>query len=598
MNIIKRFMSWAGGGIGYTGGNYYANRNIISTAAGPAITEDTALTIPAFFHALRLFGQTIGSLPWDLVKIEDRGRSISREHPVHRLLHDSPNDMQLPSAWRETMVGQAICYGASYSYIERNGNFRPTALLPLLPDRTYPTRVNGELKYTTMVNGIAQTLEPYEVFVLNGFSMNGISGVPLVRLMRESLGLTKAEEAYASAYFGNGGNYGGVVTVPGKLDDAAMKNLRDGFTQNNSGLGNAFRWMFLEEGMKAERSDVDAEKTQLIQSRGFQLSELCRIVGLAPHLIYDLSRSTNNNIEYQGIESTIYSWKPWSNKLCQEANRKLLYESEMGIYEATIDLKPLSKGSAKEQAERNQILFNTCSITPNEIRAEDGRNPIDGGDQLYINVATQPLTLVIQKIIADIEAAKAAAGDTDDNAQLEAEEEAAYTEGQDTQPAEPNDNPPPQGNKLYDDGPAGVAAEEENYNAIDIPRALQPMVADIIQRTMRREAKAVRSGLAKTSGDQEAYAKWLDTHAAETRSHVAEILQPIAASFAQLGQPLDVDALATAFTTRTATDLETLAKASPLDRAEELNMMLHGWTSSRAETLTAQLIEGPNEDRT
>lgn len=591
--MFKTIKRWFGfGGVAYTGGSNSYGRGMFQTVSGAVINEQTALTIPAFFHALRLYGQTIGSQSWDLIEHDpNRRKSIARTHPVHRLIHDEPNEFQLPSEWREYMVSTAIAWGNAYSYIERNGNFRPTATMPLLSDRTYPQRINGELVYVTTVNGVQQTLQPYQVFHLKAFSTNGISGVPLVRNMAETLGLTKAEEQFAASYFGNGANYGGMVEVPGKLSDAAMKNLKSQ-VNDNSGLGNAFKWIFLEEGMKANKSDSNADKAQLVESRSFQLGDMARIVGLPPHLLYDLSRSTNNNIEHQGIEAVTYAFKPWANKLCQEANRKLLYESEKGVYETVIDLKPLMAGGAKEQAEKDQIRFNCASMTPNEIRELDGRNPIDGGDQLFLNVATMPLNLIIEKALNDIALAKAAAVapiDPED----EAETEAAEDEGQDTAPADPDDNAPADGDKPFDDGPVVPAKEIEDVNVLGSARALHPVVADTIRRLMRRESKAVRSAVAKHATAPEEMATWLAQYQTETRQHVAEVLAPVAQSITALnGNAIDLDQIATDWTSRTHSDVAALMGLEAKDRHDALHLCFEGWNGERSEQIITELIGG------
>src|ERR1035437_6140323 len=139
MNIIQkvvtRFLDWGYGGTYASNIQHGRYGQSLITTAGPVITEETALTIPAFLHAVRLYGQTLGSLAWDLYLFEDTKRTIARNHPIHRLLHDEPNEYQLASSFRETMIGNAISYGNSYAYIEHNGNYRATAMLPLMADR-------------------------------------------------------------------------------------------------------------------------------------------------------------------------------------------------------------------------------------------------------------------------------------------------------------------------------------------------------------------------------------------------------------------------------------------------------------------------------
>ena len=406
---IKRFM-----GIGSGPATMYqpGTGRIVAarsdSGSGVNVTAETALTIPAIYHGLRTYGQVIGARKWDVIHhmtsvvegVEHRRTEVARNHPVHILLHSEPNEFQNASEWRETMLAHAILTGNGFSYIERNGNYRPTALLPLLPEKTRPVVSMGRLSYVTNVNGVDVPLDADEVFHVKGFSWDGISGIPLWRIMRDTLGLDKAQAEFASKFYRHGTKMGGVFTSPGALSDTARQNLKESMEREYGGVGNAFRTIFLEEGFTYSKMTTDPDKAQFIEGRRYGLGELARVIGLAPHLLFDLSQSTNNNIEHQGISAVTYSFEPWTNKLCQEANRKLFYESERWEYETRIDLKPLQQGDSLSQAQRDQIRFNTLSRTPNELRAEDGLNPQPGGDTLYMNTAMLPVAVAIAKAMA------------------------------------------------------------------------------------------------------------------------------------------------------------------------------------------------------
>lgn len=569
-NVIKRFLDWSSGqtNVAYTGGGRQFQSLINQTKAGEIINETTCLTIPAILHGIRLYGQVLGSLDWDLIQHSEDGKKIARSHPIHRLLHDEPNEFMNASSFREVMIGNSFIYGTSYAYIEFNGNQRATGLIPLLPDRTYPVRKNGEFYYETEVNGAKQKLQPYETFNCMGFTLNGLTGVRLIQTMRETLGLTKAEETFAASYFGNGCNLGGTAEYGAGLSEEAKRNLREQ-TDNRSGLGNAFRILFFEEGTKFTQATINAEAAQLIASRTFQIDDLARALGLPPHMLYSLARSTNNNIEHQGIEAINLALKPVANRICQEANRKLLYESERGIFETVIDLKPLARGDEKTQAERDQIRFNCCAITPNEIRANDGRNPIAGGDQLFINVATQPLNMMIALSLQKLAASQQ-------------EIATAEAEGQDSNPPEQNPEPTPLDTKdIVDLGPKVNAEEVENVNTLPSRSILKPVIEDTIARLIRRETRAAEQAFSKGTLAQ------LLTNSTDAQQHVLNALQPIVRSLTALGRPLDLQTLADAFTAETKRDLELLAKSNDKSDCE---LMLHGWNTTRTQNFINEML--------
>jgi phage portal protein BeeE len=60
---------------------------------------------------------------------------------------------------------------------------------------------------------------------------------------------------------------------------------------------------------------LNAADTQLLESRQFGIQEISRILRIPPHKLYELSRSTNNNIEQQSIESVTDSIRPWAQRI-------------------------------------------------------------------------------------------------------------------------------------------------------------------------------------------------------------------------------------------------------------------------------------------
>ena len=48
-----------------------------------------------------------------------------------------------------------------------------------------------------------------------------------------------------------------------------------------------------------------------VLARGLKVADICRFFRVPPHKIQDLQRSTNNNIEHQGIEFVTMTMRPW-----------------------------------------------------------------------------------------------------------------------------------------------------------------------------------------------------------------------------------------------------------------------------------------------
>lgn len=601
--MFNRIMGWLG----------YERRNAIrtdggaigflaapNTFSGETVNERTALTLPAYHHGLRLYGRVMGSVDLHLEQVLERGRRKATAHPLYRLLHAEPNEYQTAYSFKETATGHMIGWGNHYSYIDRDpSTYRPTALLPLLPDRTYAVRINGQLQYRTTVNGQLITLPPYSVLHLPGFGYDGVMGYSPVRLMRQSLGLTMAATDFGARFFGSGANMGGVLTHPGELSPQAQQDLKDQIQNEYVGNPNAFKVLVTQEGMKFEKFGIPPEDAQFLETRQFQLTEVAQMLGLAPHLIYDLSRSTNNNIEQQSIEAVNYSFRPIAKVWEQECNRKLLYEDEKGAYSFCFDFKSILQGDNVSRSTYQQSRINSGSMTPNEAREIEGQPPLPGGDQLIVNGTMVPLVTALAKAVADLAAAQQASATPADDSADEATE---------TQPVDAtavldaltavNDPPTPlNGNEVVDtDGqpgpsvppelvqdiyPAGSSTGADYGISYGLSRsALRPVAKDAIRRILTKESKAVANKWGKAG-----FEDWHNGFEQEHRSYMAEALTPLATALKSTGVEVDVARYVEDHAALSRRQLEMVA-----GKAEGMTEVQGDWTGERIDAATDQLL--------
>jgi len=156
----------------------------------------------------------------------------------------------------------------------------------------------------------------------------GRLGKSPLRVHMESIGFGVALQSFGSTYFGNGARPGGVLEHPGRLSEQAIKRLEKDFNADHGGLENSHRLKILEEGMKYSPVGVPPEEAQFLESRVFQLGEMARIFRIQPHMVGDLSKSSNNNIEQQSLEHVIYTLQPWLVSIEQSLRRSLLLQNE------------------------------------------------------------------------------------------------------------------------------------------------------------------------------------------------------------------------------------------------------------------------------
>jgi HK97 family phage portal protein len=220
------------------------------TRAGVPMNEHSAMTLPAAFSAIRTIAGALSQVPCQLMRRQMvnglEQTAPARDHRLFDIVARRPNERTTSVTWRKTTFGHAVGWGNGYSEIERNGRGEALGIWQLLPDRTAPELVQGDLRYRTTIDSRQHLLPGEDVLHFKGMGWDGFTGYSPIRLAREALGLGKATEAFGAAFFANDARSGGVLIHPGKLGAPAKENVRASF-EDQGGLENAHRIKVLEE---------------------------------------------------------------------------------------------------------------------------------------------------------------------------------------------------------------------------------------------------------------------------------------------------------------------------------------------------------------
>lgn len=361
--------------------------------AGKSVSPRSAVQVSAVYACVRVIAETIASLPLHLYMQTDDGSVKAMEHPLYRLLHDEPNSEMTSFVFRETMATHLLLWGNSYSQIIRNGRGEIHALYPLLAENMEVDRVAGQLVYAYRKDGMSYTLHPRDVLHIPGLGFDGVVGYSPIALERNAIGLGIAAEEYGSKFFSNGATPAGVLTHPSTVKDP--ERLRKSWNRVYGGSANAGQVAILEEGLKFDRIAMPNNEAQFLETRKFQVSEICRIYRVPPHLIGDLEHATFSNIEHQGISFAQHTIRPWLVRIEQSLNRALLSENEKVKLYAEFNMSGLLRGDYKSRMEGYALGRQNGWLSANDIREMESLNRVpasEGGDLYLVNGNMMPLT--------------------------------------------------------------------------------------------------------------------------------------------------------------------------------------------------------------
>lgn len=389
------------------------------SGTGITVNDTTAMQSTAVFACVRIISEAIASLPLPVYeKLYPRGKQRAPDHPLYRVLHDIGNSEMTAMTLRQTLQGHAVLRGNAYAEIEYDNAGRVIGLWPLRPDKTRPWRdpQTKVLWYITQLPSGQEVKLPKErVFHLLGLAGDGIVGYSPIRQAAEAIGLTLATERYGAALFGNGARPGGIITIPQSLADMseqAKERLRLSWEERHQGLSKAHRIAILDEGMKWEQVGIHPDEAQFLETRKFQVTDIARLFHVPPHMIADLERATNNNIEHQGLEFVVFTLRPWLVQWEQTIAWKLLTEEERRRYYAEHVIDGLLRGDYKSRMEGYHFARQDGWMSANDIRELENLNPLppEIGDAYLVNGNMTPVHKAGQKPTEPVKGGETGAG--------------------------------------------------------------------------------------------------------------------------------------------------------------------------------------------
>ncbi|MDE9566014.1 phage portal protein [Xenorhabdus bovienii] len=363
------------------------------TYTGRRVSPRMAMQLTAVFSCVRVLAESVGMLPCSLYEQLARGNKRATRERLNTLLSVKPNNYMTPQEFWELLIACLCLRGNFYAYkVKALGEV--VELLPLEPGSVVP-KLNSDWlpEYqVTFPNGESRTLTQDEIWHVRIFTLDGLTGLSPIAYARQAIGLGLATEEHGSRLFGNGAVTSGVLQTDQSLTDDAFDRLKADFESRHQGLVNAHKPMILEMGLQWKQISLSAEDAQFLETRKFQLEEICRIFRVPLHMVQNTDSATFNNIENLGIGFINYSLVPYLTRIEQRINAGLVKETKQGQFYAKFNTGALLRGDMKSRFEAYTRGINWGIYSPNECRELEELNPREGGD-IYLtpmNMTTDP----------------------------------------------------------------------------------------------------------------------------------------------------------------------------------------------------------------
>lgn len=131
---------------------------------------------------------------------------------------------------------------------------------------------------------------------------------------------------------------------------------------------------------------VNPADAQLLETRQFNVIDICRFFGVSPVKAFDLSKSSYSTVEATQLAFLTDTLSPLLEKIELEFERKLYKPSERNNIDVRFDTSVLLRADKQSLANYYNTLFNIGVVSANEIRKQLDLPAVDGGDSHFVQV--------------------------------------------------------------------------------------------------------------------------------------------------------------------------------------------------------------------
>ena len=337
---------------------------------GEIVTELTALAHSAVISAVTILADSIAAMPLELTRT--RGGRIEKL-PTPSVLQ-RPNDRQNMFEFVHQTMATLALHGNAYISAPQGNNGLPLEMRNIHPKAINKIAVSdtGEMIYEMG----KQEYSSKDIRAIHWLILpNQLRGVSPIDTMRNTVGMGLAMDRFLAQFYGEGATPSSVLETDGALTPDQARQIRDSWEESHY---KHRKPAVLQGGLKWRSITTSAADMQMLEHKESIIRDIARVYRIPLHLIIGTGgdSQTYQNLEAVGSAFYQYTLLGWVRRL-ETAFSEMLPINEQVRFNASEFLR--ADLMTRVKAQQLQILSGT--MTPNEAREIENREPYDGGNE-------------------------------------------------------------------------------------------------------------------------------------------------------------------------------------------------------------------------
>lgn len=377
-----------------------------STASNPRLGKywpllagmngSSALTIATVYRCVNLLCDSVAVLPMQFMRLKDNRFVPDVNSRLHYLLNVQP-DIALSAFdfWRQ-VVQRILLDGNAYIVPMYNTATLEIDRLALCGRGTVShDTINDTYTIFDKTNAIYGKYAEDEIIHFKGMSIDGKNGVGVLTYARLTSDIAVTGDKETLNRFANGGNVRGIVSNDtsvrgfGEYQDKELektaKNVDEHFQAGE-------RIVSLPGQIDFKQISLSSTDMQFLESRKFTVREICRFFGVHPSFVFDDTSNNYKSAEMANVAFLNNTLNPILRKIEIELLRKLVAPTLATKRKFEFNRQSLYACDLESRSKYWQQVIATGLYTVNELRREENKPDVEGGDQVLVSANLKSIT--------------------------------------------------------------------------------------------------------------------------------------------------------------------------------------------------------------
>lgn len=373
---------------------------------------NTVLAHPAVYACISLIAQDIGKLRPKLVELTREGIWREVASPAFSPVLRVPNHYQTHNQFKQWWTTSRLTHGNTYVLKERDARGLVVALYILDPTRvTVLTSPDGSVFYqlkTDNLSGIQaeQVSVPASEIIHDRLNpiFHPLVGVSPLFASGAVAQLGLNIQNNSASFFGNGSNPSGILSSPVTISPTKSEELST-IWNSQFGGGNTGRVAVLGDGMSFTPMRMTAVDSQLIEQDKHTSELICAAFHVPPWKLgigqmpaYTSPEVANLTYYTDCLQAHVEDWEACMDAglgLTTTTNTGRMLGVELAVREGLFRMDTATQVKTLTEAVRGGVY------TPNEARQEMDKEPLEGGDTIYLQHQDYPMEKVYNRTDLD-----------------------------------------------------------------------------------------------------------------------------------------------------------------------------------------------------